>query len=430
MTIYCIGIGGIGMSYVARLLKAEGHRVVGADSAENGTVMELRQEGIEVFLGHKGENIPEDTSLVLLSPAILASLPLDYQAAQERHIEMKTWQEYIGEKTKNMKTIAVCGAHGKSTTTAMVGLMLMHAGYDPTILVGTKLKELDGKNIRLGKSEWLVIEADEFNDNFLNYYPTYVLLTSYEPDHLDYFKTPERYEESFIEFLSRVPKDGQVFFHDNEQSKILLSHVSAIPAVCTKNEVAYMLQVPGKHNRENAALVEALGEALHINADVVEEALKAFSGTWRRQERKGITKRGALVYDDYGHHPSEVKATLAGFREAFLEKKILCIFQPHQYSRTKTFLHEFAHAFSDADVVLIPNIYASRDTEEDKKSVSAEILVAQLKAAGVEAYFTNGIENTYHHLKDHQKWNSETYLIVTMGAGDITLLSDWLVTGK
>ncbi|MFN7160075.1 MAG: UDP-N-acetylmuramate--L-alanine ligase [Candidatus Gracilibacteria bacterium] len=427
MTIYCIGIGGIGMSYVARLLKSEGHHVIGADAVEGSTTSELRAEGIEIVIGHKASNIPEDVSLILLSPAILSSQPEDYLEAKNRGVETKTWQEYIGEKTKQMKTIAVCGAHGKSTTTAMVGLMLIEAGYDPTVLVGTKLKEFNGSNIRFGKSEWLVIEADEFNDNFLNYYPTYTLLTSFEPDHLDYFKTPERYRASFVEFLSRTPVDGKVFYHNTQKETEILIHEQNISSAPVREEVGYMLQVPGKHNRENASLVDALGEEIGIPAEIREKSLKAFKGTWRRQEFKGETAGGALVYDDYGHHPTEVRVTLAGFREMFPEKKIICIFQPHQYSRVRTFLKDFSEAFSDADAVIIPNIYASRDSEEDKRSMTAQIVVDEISKHQNNVYFGDGLKESMELVKTNSEWNTSNSVIITMGAGDVTYISDWLV---
>lgn len=440
MTIYCIGIGGIGMSYVARLLKAEGHHVVGVDASENSTVEELRAEGIEILIGHKASNIPADTDLVLLSPAILSTQPEDYLEAKKRGIETKTWQEYIGNKTKEMKTIAICGAHGKSTTTAMVALMLIEAGYDPTVLIGTKLKEFGGSNIRFGKSDWLVIEADEFNENFLNYFPQYILVTAYEPDHLEYYRTEENYRNAFLKFFRQISQDpmGHIFYHGHlspDPDRIVLeaywnkedpgaeTHISEI-----RDSQVPELQVSGQYNRENAALVYALGRTIGIQDEVIEKALTSFKGTWRRQEYKGKTEQGAAVYDDYGHHPTEVKATLEGFRQRFPEKKIVCIFQPHQYSRTRIFLKEFGEAFSAADVVVIPGIYASRDSEEDKKSISAVAVVEEIKKHQKDVYFGDGLESSFKLVKENTEWNTENALIITMGAGDVTTISDWLVS--
>lgn len=429
------------MSYVARLLRAEGHEVIGADAVENSTVLELKNEGIPIFIGHKSTNIPKETELVLLSPAVLSSQPEDYLYAKAEGIETKTWQEYIGELTKKKRTIAICGAHGKSTTTAMVGLMLMEAGYDPTVLIGTKLKEFGGSNIRFGASDWLVIEADEFHENFLNYYPEHILVTSFEPDHLEYYKNEKNYREAFVKFFRQLSQNpvGHIYYHgtnpepdtlvlqatmvDGEHMPIeAITHISEIP-----ESMIPPLQVSGMYNRENACLVYALGRAIGIPDDTIESALKKFQGTWRRQEYKGKCSEGAEVYDDYGHHPTEVAVTLEGMKARAPHKKLLCVFQPHQYSRTRIFFEEFKKAFSAADSVLIADIYASRDTEEDKKSINAQNLVDGIKEYHESVYLGGSIEECYKKIQESEDWKGEEWMIVTMGAGDVTNISDWLV---
>ena len=201
------------------------------------------------------------------------------------------------------------------------------------------------------------------------------------------------------------------------------THISEI-----RDSQVPQLQVSGQYNRENAALVYALGRTIGIPDATIEKALTSFKGTWRRQEYKGKTSEGADVYDDYGHHPTEVKATLEGFRERFPEKKIVCVFQPHQYSRTRIFLKEFGEAFESADVIIIPGIYASRDSEEDKKSVSALDLVREISLHQKEVYYGDGLDHSYQMIKDNPEWNSEQNLIITMGAGDITNLASTLVS--
>lgn len=438
MTIYCIGIGGSGMSYVARLLLHEGHKVFGADMNRSSTVEELEQEGFQIFIGHKKEQVAADVDLVLISPALLTAPSEDLLQAQSLGIPVKTWQEYIGEKTKNMRTIAICGAHGKSTTTAMVGLLLEKAGLDPTVLIGTKMKEYGGKNIRLGKSHWLVIEADEFNENFLHYHPEFIVVTSYEVDHLDYYKTEEKYRDAFLKFFRQISQDplGHIFYHGEVGGLDTIVHEAygqqnGPHGVAHVSEIADgqvpPLQVSGEYNRKNAALVYALGKTIDINETVIEDALRGFSGTWRRQEYKGKTQFGSLVYDDYAHHPTEVRVTLEGFRKKFPDHKIVCLFQPHQYSRTRFFLEQFGPVFAAADLVLIPNIFASRDTEEDKRSVTPEDVAMEIRKYEKEVHVTGSIDATYAYIQKTQEYQHPDTLFITMGAGDITSLATKLV---
>lgn len=424
--IHILGIGGIGASYVARYLHYTGFHVTGSDMTQNTTVMELLEEGIGISIGHHKDNISDQVDLVLISPAILSARPDEFEEVLRRNIPYMTWQQYLGDITKSKKTIAICGAHGKSTTTGMVTSMLLHAGLDPTVMIGTKMKELDNKNIRIGKSDLLVIEADEFHDNFLSYTPTYILCTSYEPDHLDYFKTEERYRDSFVQFFSRLQDTkGTLFTHNDEEVCAIAKQAGVTPSVASA--ITYELSVMGLHNRQNAALVHALGVELGIDADTAQKGIQAFHGTWRRMEYIG-TFQGSEVYDDYAHHPTEVKATLEALHSGKQGKKIIALFQPHQYSRTLQCLPDFGTAFEDAMITCILDIYPSRDTEEDMKKVHAQDVVDAINKHNPHSALY--IENQ-KSLKEFLEKNASTEtVIIAMGAGSISDQIRSMLTSK
>lgn len=405
------------MSYVARYLHHHGHTVVGADAVDRDVMQQLRALGMTMLVGHEA-HIPADTDLVLASPAVLISNPPDIQEARERGIPVETWQQYLGHLTTRMKTIGVCGAHGKSTTTAMLGQAMARLELDPTVMVGTLVPSFSNSNLRLGDSSWLVLESDEYNENFLAYTPTYVLCTSFEPDHLDYFETVERYEQAFVDFFAKVPTEGAVFYHaeDTKLPRIIeKAGVCGIPVPARE----IVLSIPGAHNRANATLVAAFLEHLGIAEADAEEALGHFHGTWRRQEKVGTTANGAIIFDDYAHHPTEIRATLAALREAYPDAEFTAVFQPHQFSRTRLFLQEFAEAFSDANHVYIMDIYESRDTEEDKKSVSSQDLVALIAAQSIDARASGDVDATLAHLQKMPP-SEKQQIIVCMGAGSVT----------
>ncbi len=414
MNVYLIGIGGVGCSSVARYLHETGHAVSGVDAVENPTVEELRSEGIEIVVGEHPDRITKDIDMVLMSPALLSADVADVRKAKELGLPLKTWQAYIGELTKEKKTIAICGAHGKSTTTAMVSLLLTEAGMDPTVIIGTKLKEFGGRNVRVGTSEWMVIEADEFNENFLHYHPNYVLVTSYEPDHLDYFGTEERYQEAFKKFYTQVKPGGSIFFHKGDTVTESLAEEKG------REVGAYYhgeLGVTGIHNRANAALVDSLGQSLGISEDVRQQALASFKGTWRRQERVG-EYAGMSVIDDYAHHPTEVRASLQAIKEAYPDVPLHAFFQPHQFSRTRLMLQEFAESFEDADEVYILDIYASRDSQEDLQAVSAQDLVREANKHHPKVHYAGSLE----HAEALAKTIQAPGVLLFMGAGTITTI--------
>lgn len=414
------------MSYLARYLLHEGHSVTGADAADSAVIEQLRALGITIFKGHDASQLPTDTDLVLASPAVIIANPPDVRAAKERGIPVETWQTYLGDLTAKLQTIAVCGVHGKSTTTAMLGQTMQELQLDPTVMVGTLVPAFGNTNLRLGNSPWLVLEADEYHENFLAYTPAHILCTTFEPDHLDYYKTAERYEQAFVDFFAKLPVDGRVFYHA-EHTKIGELVRRAGKQGHPVEATPISLQIPGAHNRENAQLVRAFLEYIGQERASIEAALQHFGGTWRRQERVGMTAEGAIVFDDYAHHPTEIRATLAALREAYPAAEILAVFQPHQFSRTRIFLDDFAAAFDVADQVYVMDIYESRDTEEDKKAVSSADLVERLQKRGIRAQAAGDVVATEALLRSLPAASKER-VIACMGAGTITKIARSLIS--
>lgn len=422
-----IGIGGIGISALARYFLSEGWQVSGSDLSPSDTTKELRNEGVRVFIGHRPSNIKNDVTLVVYNQAIPANNP-ELKKAKQFSIPTKSYPEAVGELTKRYKTIAVAGAHGKSTTTALVSLILIAAGFDPTVIVGTKLKEFGGKNFRKGKGDWLVLEADEWKASFLNYFPTLAIVTNIDKEHLDFYKNFTNVKKAFEKFKRQC---GKVLTSETDP-KILA-------------EIKKVLQIPGQHNLYDASCAYAVAKYLGISKTVTLKALGQYSGAWRRMELRGTMelypKPSTLnpqVYDDYAHHPTEIKATLKAFREwprplhrrgspfgkKAAENSLICVFQAHQAQRLKLLFNDFKTAFKDADKVLILPTYevAGREEKFDKK-YNAEALAKAIGALYVE--------NVQKNLKKILTLITSRYtlnpIVVMMGAGDIVNLTNLLI---
>lgn len=426
MHFYCAGAGGVGMSYVERYLAANGHKVTGVDSVESTVTRRLRDSGITVHIGHKIEYLADDVDMVLASPAVLIANPPDIVEARARGIAVRSWQEYLGDITRAHKTVSICGTHGKSTTTAMLGQAMQTLKLDPTVMVGTMVEAFGGDNLRIGDSDWLILESDEFYENFLSYDPTHVLCTSMEPDHLDFFETEERYYQAYEKFFMKLPEDGKIFYHAKDlaaERAIARVGASGIPVEMNSD---VQLTIPGAHNRENAALVVAFLEYIGIQRQHAIDALQEFKGTWRRQELIGKSDIGDVIYDDYAHHPTEIRATLAALREKYPNAEIVALFQPHQFSRTKSFLEEFSYAFEDADLTYIMDIYASRDTEEDKASVASQDIIDRIASQEKHVDYAGSLERAEHLLKSLPETVKER-VIVCMGAGTVTQVAHSLI---
>lgn len=416
-----IGIGGIGVSSIARMFLLEGKGVSGSDLSSSKTTEELEKLNAHIFYGHDAKNIPEDTGLVVYTIAIPEDNP-EFLEARKKGLPMLSYPELLGLISKDKFTIAVSGTHGKTTTTAMIAKILLDAHLDPTVIVGSFL--LDEKsNFIAGKSNYFVVEACEYKRSFLNINPKIIVITNIDNDHLDYYKDIKDIQSAFREFIQKLPGDGMVVCNpmdpliapviENIKVKIIDYSLHAKPA----------LSIPGAHNLLNAQAAQAVADNLGIDKNRTLSALFKFKGTWRRFEYKGTMKNGALVYDDYGHHPTEIAATIAAAKERFPDKKIILVFQPHLYSRTKLLLPQFVEVLSVADAVFLAPIYAAR--EKFDPEISSDILGKCLKEKNVPVFSFSDAQKMEKPIRE--RYSDKKYLILTIGAGDIYKIGELLL---
>lgn len=380
MKIHCIGIGGIGLSALARYYASQGHEVSGSDASESDLVETLQREGVSVHIGHSKKLITDSIDLVVHTIAIPDSNEELYEA-KSKGIITKTYPEALGEITKEKITIAICGTHGKTTTTAMLYYAMKACGVSPTVIVGSLLAD-HGTNFVAGDSDYLIVEACEYKRSFLNLHPTHILVTNIDEDHLDYYKDINDIRQAFQTFVEKLPPQGHLIAH-KEEFHLLKTHSKVCADDYPTESIG--LSVLGEHNRLNAQLVLTLGNTLKFSDDKIREGLLKFPGTWRRLEYKGKTLHGVPVYDDYGHHPREIAASLSALREKYPKKdfRVVMLFQPHLYSRTKAFLSDFAHILKDVDEVFILPIYRAR--LEDTTITNENEVVEAVIAAGGDA---------------------------------------------
>ncbi len=424
MKIYCSGIGGIGLSAYAALQAANGHTVFGSDRSDSALLDDLRSQGITIHLSQDGSAITPDLDLFVFSEAIPADAP-ERVKAREFGIQSVSYFEALGELSREYFVIAVCGTHGKSSTTAMVAKLLIDAGKDPSVVVGTKMKELNGRNWRKGASDIFIVEACEYRRSFRFISPDIALMTNVDGDHFDAFASMDDYHSAFVDFLKQLPDSAPVITHGDDTDCMTVAKTSGHPVLNADTFPLITLATPGEHMRQNARLALALAEHLKIDESFAQKSLSTFSGTWRRMEVKGERADGITIVDDYGHHPIEIRATLSAMREQFGDRRIICVFQPHTHDRTKKLYREFTESFFDADVVIIPDIYVARqDIETD--TVDVDVFVADIKdASGVEAINGQSLTTTQALLSKHIMQTDD--VVITMGAGTITSLSDRLL---
>lgn len=404
MRIHCIGIGGIGVSALAQYYLEQGHSVSGSDLAASEITDFLVEKGVKILIGNTAEHIAPDVDVVIHSPAVRKDNPEMLRAAEYK-ITTKSYPEALGELTRKYFTIAVAGSHGKSTTTSMLGLLLAAAGLDPTVIVGTKLKEFGNSNFRMGRSRYLVIEACEYDGSFLEYSPQIAIITNIDKEHLDYFKTFANVKKAFKDFAKKLPPDG---FLVTEKM------------ISAKDAKKLHLQIPGKHNVSNALMALAVARHLGVDDKISFAALNAYRGSWRRFEV--VKTQPYTVISDYGHHPNEVAATLQAAREKYGAKKIWCIFQPHQHQRTHYLFGDFVRVFKKAttDRIIITDIYdvAGREVQDINASVSAQALAEKIGKKSV-AYMPVGQAEAF--VKEHIKRGE---VLIIMGAGNIYKIVD------
>lgn len=428
MKIHFIGIGGIGVSALAQYYFSKGHKVSGSDLVSSDIIDVLKNKGIKIIIGsHLENNIVKDIDLVIFSPAVKQD-NLELKKALDLGIKALSYPEALGELVKEHFTIAVSGTHGKSTTSAMISLILEKAGLDPTVIIGTKLKEFGNSNFRPGNSNYLVIEADEHFGSFLNYWPKIIVLTNIEKDHLDYYKNLNNILKSFKKYIGHLDKDGVLIFNKDDKniSKLKIKDLKSQYNICgyglkqkEAGELKKILKVPGKHNVYNALAALSLARILKISDKISFSALSEYSGSWRRFDisEKNINGKSIKVINDYGHHPTEILATLKSAREKFPKEKIFCVFQPHQHQRTFYLYKEFIKAFRAVkiDNIIIADIYdvAGRETKAINKKISSEKMVKAIKKKNIIYIPNKDIDN---YLKNKLKSGD---ILIIMGAGDI-----------
>ncbi|MDO8729166.1 MAG: UDP-N-acetylmuramate--L-alanine ligase [bacterium] len=420
-SVYFIGIGGSGMSSIANMMIAKSKIVLGSDKESSINTQELERRGTHIFYEQNGTNLSKEIELVIYTVAIPDNNP-ELLKAKELNIPLLSYPQILNLISKEMITIAIAGTHGKTTTTAMLAHILKGAHIKPTVIVGSAT--INQKiNFIEGKGEYLLVEADEYRKSFLNLKPKYLVITNIDEDHLDFFKNLEDIQNTFKDLVAKIPTDGFLVCDSAQPHlKPILENIQCKVVKYESLSKEIKLLVPGHHNRQNAGAAFALASILGLSREIISKKLRSFRGVRRRFEYKGKTVQGALIYDDYAHNPQKILSALQGAREMHPDKRIIAVFQPHLYSRTKTLLQSFKHSFKDADQVLLAPIYAAR--EEFDPSISSEILAREIIKNGiwVEAY--PSIEAI--KIKLNQTLTKDV-VVVILGAGDITKLSETLI---
>ncbi|MFH1898723.1 MAG: UDP-N-acetylmuramate--L-alanine ligase [Candidatus Desantisbacteria bacterium] len=435
--IHFIGIGGSGMSGIAELLLNLGYTVTGSDVAETEITKRLQGLGGRIYIGHSQKNI-EDADVVVYSSAVSKENP-EVLSAKEKRIPVIPRAEMLAELMRLKYGIAVAGAHGKTTTTSMVSLVLSTAGLDPTVVVGGRFNDI-GSNARLGSSEYLVAESDESDGSFLKLSPIIAVVTNIDEEHLDYYQDISQIKDAFVQFMNKVPFYGSVILClDNENLRTVIDKIerrvitygltkeaqiraedivfdgfsSEFTVVFEGNTLGRIkLRVPGMHYVSNALAAVAVGLDLEIEFEKIANALGAYSGVHRRFQIVGETD-GVTIIDDYAHHPTEIAATLAAIKST--NRRVVAVFQPHRYTRTKALAKNFGQCFNDADMVIVTNIYGAG--EKQVEGVDASLVVKSLVEAGhSRVMFLQTFEEIIDFL---HRFICPQDVVVTLGAGDI-----------
>ncbi len=454
LRIHFIGIAGCGMCGLARMLHDAGAIVTGSDLKLTPQIQQLQDEDVEISFVQDGGLLDADVDLVVRTAAIPAS-NAEYRKALELGLPQLKYAQLLGQVMAERFGIAVSGTHGKSTTTAMIAYAMLKCGEDPSFVIGGTVQQLGGSS-RSGKGKAFVVEACEFDRSFHNLHPTVAIITNIEKDHTDCYTGGIReIIESFRQFARLVPARGRIiangldlrvrralrdfrtpieWFGIQERPSLTWStRVLGHEGGCYRGEILHngrhaatiQLSLAGVHNLYNATAAVAACHMSGVNAQEAADALAGFRGVDRRMSEVG-TFHGAMVVDDYGHHPTEIRTTLRAIRERYNPRRLICVFQPHQYSRTRSLLEEFGQSFGDADLTIVPDIYAARDTEADRKSVRTADLVQRIQHNGRPAMYIAQLPAIVSYLGHAVR---EGNLIVTMGAGNICEVGRDLVAG-
>ncbi|PMP76626.1 MAG: UDP-N-acetylmuramate--L-alanine ligase [Sulfurihydrogenibium sp.] len=436
--IHFIGIGGSGMNGIAELLLNQGYTISGSDLKESYTTQRLRKLGAKIYIGHSEDNV-KDVDVVVYSSAVKPDNP-ELKKAKELGIPTIPRGEMLAELMRFKYGIAIAGSHGKTTTTSMVGTVLGKTGFDPTVVVGGKL-EAYGSNAKLGRGEFLVAESDESDGSFLKLTPTIVSINNIDLEHLGFYKDLEDIKRAFTEFANKVPFYGAVAVNIDDENvrsivpkierKVIKFGLSEEAEIRGKNlqviDGRYKftvegfgdihLSVPGIHNVYNALATIAICQELGVPFCVIKESLETFQNAKRRFEIK--YKDDVLVIDDYAHHPTEIKATLSAARDMYPDRRIVTVFQPHRYSRVHSLFNEFVNSFDIPDIVIITDIYSAGENPID--GISGETLTEKIREKRDNVFFVKDIEEAESLVKSILKSGD---VVLTLGAGNITVLSD------
>ena len=436
--IHFVGIGGIGMSGIAEILLSQGFNITGSDLTLTEVTERLESLGIKIYEGHSPDNIKE-ADVVVFSSAVNLENP-EVKEAIAKKIPVIKRSEMLAECMRMKYGIGIAGTHGKTTTTSMIGLVLTEAGIDPTIIVGGKLSSLGGTNARLGKGDYIVVEADEFDRTFLKLTPTIAAITTLEKEHLDTYKDLDDIKAAFIEFANKVPFYGFVVLCLDEPAlQDIIPQISKKIYTCgitpqadiraagithSENHSEYSviykdedlgrirINIPGLHNIKNSLVAITIAKELGVDFSVIKKALESFNGVYRRFEKK--YDKEIMVVDDYGHHPTEINVTLDGIRRGW-NRRLVAVFQPHLYSRTRDFYLEFGRSFLNSDVFICTEIYPAR--EKPIEGVSGEMIAETAKKFGHKNVYYEPDKTKIPELLKSIYRNGD--IVITLGAGDI-----------
>lgn len=438
---YLVGIKGTGMSAAAQILKSRGADVSGSDTSEYFFTQDMLDRlGIKYFESFDPAHITDDIDVVLYSTAYDVSRNPELKAAQEKKIPLMQYPEFLGTLSRERLSIAICGSHGKTTTTALLAHVLQVAGEDPSAIVGSRVNNWNGAALS-GNGKHFVFEADEYQNKFQHYVPWSVILTSVDWDHPDFFPTEKEYRDAFTRFLKKAMPHGFVVVCADDADAVEVAKASGRQFVTygfsesadvtiheragVSNEFAvqyhgkpvgdFSMRLTGAHNALNAAAVIAMCALLKIDMNKVREGVKSFTGTARRFETVG-EYAGAILIDDYAHHPRELQTVLRAAREKYSHKNIIAVFQPHTFTRTKAFFEEFAQSFMHAGRVIVLDIYASERERVANRDISSEQLVEKInRYEHGKAEYAPSIDAAVEMLHDAGKND----IVLTLGAGDV-----------
>lgn len=470
--IHIIGIGGIGISAVAKLLLSRDKVVTGSDMNDSDIIASLLSFGAKINIGqHNTNNLAKDVELVIYSDAVPEDNP-ERKAAVAHKIPSLSYFQFLGEYSKDKHTIAISGCHGKTTTTALTGLILDRADFDPTVIVGSKVKNWDG-NLRVGGSDYFVVEGDEYRAHMLELNPQDIILTNIEFDHPDYYKDLNHTIETFQAFVNKLPADGHYIYNiddpilreridkpncematfgiENEAADLFAKNIKTDhgriifrPVYKGQELRDFNLQVPGRFNISNALGAALLALELGVSPEIIKDTLAQYKGVWRRFELVGKIsnllpeKNGALVISDYAHHPTEVAATIKAAKEFYPDKRLIAVFQPHQIQRTRELMDDFVKTFLQcpADVVILSEIYdvAGREEKDVTKRVSSNDILDKIVLADSKKIMQGIIPSQYYYADNLEETKAKILtevqsedVVLILGAGDIDKVARELV---